>query len=122
MEAKTVGQEALFVVKDGPQFILKVVNSMLIGQSWSWFYVITKLLSLKGIAYKFIHDAGNDKHIQFHGKLTICANVCFILPILVFVMYMIEYNDQRPEWARPFPTFRCGFGELEYPDINTCGR
>jgi len=31
MEAKTVGQEALFVVKDGPQFILKVVNSMLIG-------------------------------------------------------------------------------------------
>lgn len=41
-----------YSIEDGPQFALQMINSMLIGKSWSWVMVISPLLSISGLMTK----------------------------------------------------------------------
>ena len=52
--------------------------------------------------------------------MTICSNICCILPMLIFILCMFEYTDERPVWAKQFGAVRLGFQEFQYPNITSC--
>lgn len=92
---------------------------MLIGQSWTWIQVLSPILCLKGIAYRFIIEVEeNKKSKNLAGKCTIFTNVCCVVPIFIFAMSMFVFTEQRPEWARKFPAIRYGLDEKPYPSTS----
>ena len=91
---------------------------MLVGQSWTWIQVISPLLSLKGVAYRFIvRPIVEEDDIFVYRLFTALSNICCILPMLIFILSMFTYSDERPEWAKQFNTVRLGFRNGTYPDI-----
>lgn len=40
---------SFFIFEDGPQFLLQMINSILIGKSWTWVMVISPLLGASAI-------------------------------------------------------------------------
>ena len=75
--------------------------------------VLSPLLSMKGITYRFILRSKQDRNLC--RDLTIFMNLLFIVPVLIFVLYMFNYTDERPEWAKQFNTVRYGLNHDEYP-------
>lgn len=99
---------------------------MLVGQSWTWIQIVSPLLSIKGIAYRFIRHSEVDEELaeanndNAEDKIiaTICANICCVLPMVIFILSIFVYTDERPEWAKQFNVVRFGFAEQEYPPVD----
>ena len=56
----TMANNIIFTFQDGPQFLIQMFNSMLVGQSWTWIQIGSALLSFKGLGYRFINRGHND--------------------------------------------------------------
>ena len=45
------------------------------------------------------------------------ANLCCILPVVIFVLTKFTYADDRPEWVKHFDTVEFDFDDCGFPRI-----
>jgi hypothetical protein len=74
-----------------------MLNSLLVGQTWTWIQVLSPFLSLKGVAYRFIDKRTGKNDAKIGTK---AANYCIVFPLFVFILCWFDYSDNRPEWAK----------------------
>lgn len=80
-----------FLLEDGPEFIVQMINSLYVGSSWTWIQVFSPILSLKGISDRFILQpklVSNIKLTNYREKLCLynfffLTQACCLLPVLV---------------------------------------
>ena len=111
-------QNMLFLLEDGPQFYLQTLNSMLVGQTWDWVQVVSPLLSLRGIAYRFLKEQTSTLDRRICYVFNFALNIACVLPLMIFILSVFTYSDSRPEWAKVFSPVRLGFEPNPYPHVN----
>lgn len=95
-----------YIVEDGPQFLIQMLNSIKVGTSWRWFQFVSPLLSLHGLTARFItpfHDFQD--RLQKIGLLCFAQCLC-IFPAFLVIVIEFAYADHRPEWAKVHTTIR----------------
>lgn len=88
----------LFALEDGPQFVLQMLNSLLIGQSWQWLQVISPMTSAFSLVGRYIKK-GQDRD-GFIICLLLCSFVCWISSLLIIVLTVFSSIDNRPDWVK----------------------
>lgn len=89
----------IYILEDGPQFLLQLTNSMLVGNNWSWIQVLSPFLSLKALSERFVVPMYGDNERR-NIKCLVANFVVFVLPTLYLVFVFFDKDDKSPPWAR----------------------
>ena len=101
------------MLEDGPQFVIQMINSFLVGTSWTWVQVASPFLSLMGLTGRLIV---RDDEFFFKFALT-CTQLTCVVPVLIMVICIFSYEDKRPSWAAQFSSVRYTHNDDKNPYI-----